>query len=184
MTLSGLHPYPVMGAPSSWTSEAFCLRGLRWFRSSFRSALRCFEQLLWPLLTSRSAARPTWPFQTQGEISPDKNNPLPRTTAGFTPPELWSRELRDHWLARPARHRLLSSFCSSARGFAPRFLQTLGRPHALAARFDRCDLLSGGLPPPRCCPCWAYQRRRGGPVMQSRPARSRKKGSYSLSRIA
>ena len=26
------------------------------------------------------------PFQASGEISPDKNTGLPRTTAGFTPP--------------------------------------------------------------------------------------------------
>jgi len=50
----------------------------------------------------------------------------------------WSPELRGHWPARPARQRLLSSSCSSARSFAPRFLPTLGRPHAVALRFVRC----------------------------------------------
>jgi len=37
--------------------------------------------------------------------------------------------------ARPARHRLLSGSCPSARGFATGFLPTLGRPRAVAARF-------------------------------------------------
>jgi hypothetical protein len=43
------------------------------------------RRLLRPLLTSRSAPCSTSPFQTQGEISPDKNTDLPCATAGFTP---------------------------------------------------------------------------------------------------
>jgi len=43
--------------------------------------------------------------------------------------------------ARPARPRLLSGSCSSARGFAPCFLPTLGRPRAVALRFIRRDQL-------------------------------------------
>jgi hypothetical protein len=42
-------------------------------------------RLLWPLLTSRSARVVASPFQVSGEISPDKNTILHRTTAGFTP---------------------------------------------------------------------------------------------------
>ena len=58
--------------------------------------------------------------------------------------------------ARPDRHRLISSFCSSARGFVPRFLSTLSHPHAVALPFVRCGQLTGGLSPPRSCPCWAH----------------------------
>ena len=61
--------------------------------------------------------------------------------------------------ARPARHRLISGSCPSARGFAPRFLPTLGRPHAVALRFVRCGQLTGGLPPPRSRPCWAHTKK-------------------------
>jgi hypothetical protein len=42
-------------------------------------------RLPWPLLTSRSARVIASPFQVSGEISPDKNIILHRTTAGFTP---------------------------------------------------------------------------------------------------
>ena len=58
--------------------------------------------------------------------------------------------------ARPARHRLLSGSCPSAHGFAPRFLPTLGHPHAVALHFVRCGQLTGGLSPPRLRPCWAH----------------------------
>src|SRR5207237_10543867 len=40
--------------------------------------------------------------------------------------------------------------------FAPRFLSTVGRPSAVALRFDRDDLLSAGLAPARQRPCWAH----------------------------
>jgi len=99
------------------------------------------------------------PFQAQGEISPGKNAILPRTTAGFTQPDLWPQELRDLWLARPDRLRLVSGSCSSARGFAPRFLPTLGHPHAVALRFVRCGQLTAGLSPTRLRPCWAHHKK-------------------------
>src|SRR5207245_5671230 len=60
---------------------------------------------------------------------------------------------------RPGRHRLLSGSCSSARSFAPRFLPTLGRPHAVALHFVRCDQLTAGLAPARVRPCWAHMRK-------------------------
>lgn len=114
-------------------------------------------RLLRHLLTSHATACAPSPFQAQGEISPDKNAVLHRTTARFTSPESWSSKLRGHWPARLTRRRLGSGSCTSAHGFAPRFLPTLGRPHAVAAHFARDDLLTGGLAPPRQRPCWAYQ---------------------------
>src|SRR5712691_9636832 len=57
------------------------------FDSPSRSVLRPKPRLLRPLLTSRRRLAPP-PFQTQGEISPGKSTILPRTTAGFTPPDL------------------------------------------------------------------------------------------------
>ena len=69
---------------------------------------------------------------------------------------------RSPWSATPSR--LLSGSCSSARSFAPRFLPTLGRPHAVALRFARCDQLATGLSPTRVRPCWAHQKPAGGPV--------------------
>src|SRR5690606_10030940 len=151
--LSGLHPYPPAVAPVAWTSEALPFRDPQPFRSPLRSVLRR-SRLLRPLLTSRSASAS--PFRAQGEISPGKNAVLHRTTAGFTPPEPRPSELRGSLPARPARRRLGSSSCTSARGFAPRFLPTVGRPSAAAVRFDWDGLLSAGLAPARQRPCWAH----------------------------
>jgi len=60
--------------------------------------------------------------------------------------------------ARPVRHRLISDFCSSARRFVSRFLQTFPRGRALAVPLGPCDQVPGGLSPPGQRPCWAYTR--------------------------
>ena len=41
---------------------------------------------------------------------------------------------------------------------APRFLPTIGRPHAVALRFARLGQLAAGLAPAGVRPCWAHQR--------------------------
>src|SRR5512145_3209952 len=41
--------------------------------------------------------------------------------------------------------------------YAPRFLPTLGRPHAVALHFAHCDQLAAGLAPAGGRPCWAHQ---------------------------
>ncbi|MDP2817874.1 MAG: hypothetical protein Q8O29_06265, partial [Polaromonas sp.] len=43
--------------------------------------------------------------------------------------------------------------------YAPRFLPTLGRPHAVALHFVRCDQLTAGLAPARVRPCWAHMKK-------------------------
>ena len=129
--------------------------------SPFRSALHAPCPSATMASADFSPRFPASPFQAPGEISPGKNAVLRCTTAGFTPPEPWSSELRDLVLARPARHRLGSGSCTSARSFATRFLPTVGRPSAVAVRFDRDDLLSTGLAPARQRPCWAHQKKRG-----------------------
>ncbi|RVG93405.1 hypothetical protein CN221_18465, partial [Sinorhizobium meliloti] len=40
--------------------------------------------------------------------------------------------------------------------YAPRFLPTLGHPHAVALHFTRCDQLVAGLPPAGMRPCRAH----------------------------
>jgi hypothetical protein len=40
--------------------------------------------------------------------------------------------------------------------YVPRFLPTLGRPHAVALRFARRDQLATGLAPVGVRPCWAH----------------------------
>ena len=42
--------------------------------------------------------------------------------------------------------------------YAPRFLPTLGRPHAVALHFARCDQLAAGLAPAGVRPCWAHTK--------------------------
>ena len=91
------------------------------------------------------------------EISPGKTRGLLRTTAGSTPPEPWSSELRGSRPARPARQCLLSDSCSSAHGFASPFFQSSPRGRDLGVHLDRYDLLSGGLSPPSHMPCWAHR---------------------------
>ena len=44
--------------------------------------------------------------------------------------------------------------------YAPRFLPTIGRPHAVALHFARCGQLTGGLAPPGVRPCWAHMIKR------------------------
>jgi hypothetical protein len=114
--------------------------------------------LLRPLLTSRSGSTPS-PFQAQGEISPGKNALLHCTTAGSTPPRL------DHkGFAVSGPLALLGSafypvLVHRLAIYAPRFLPTLGRPHAVALHFVRCDQLTAGLAPAGVRPCWAHQKK-------------------------
>jgi hypothetical protein len=99
------------------------------------------------------------PFQARGEISPGKNAILHRTVASFTPPRL------DHKsFAVSCPLALLGSASDEVcvprlTVYAPRFLSTLGRPHAVALHFARCGQLAGGLAPPRSRPCWAHTKK-------------------------
>jgi len=93
------------------------------------------RRLVWPLLTPRSVQGRTSPFQAQGEVSPGKEHdpsPRDRRIYGNSP---WSRELRGYVPARPARRRLTSASCSSARGFAPRFFHVGLAARRSAVRF-------------------------------------------------
>ena len=46
--------------------------------------------------------------------------------------------------------------------YAPRFLSTFGRPHAVALHFIRCDQLMVGLAPAGGRPCWAHKENAAG----------------------
>ena len=41
--------------------------------------------------------------------------------------------------------------------YAPRFLPTIGHPHAVALHFVRRDQLTAGLAPAGVRPCWAHK---------------------------
>jgi hypothetical protein len=116
-------------------------------------------RLQWPLLTSRSVF-PRRPFSRKA------GSPQVRTRSFPAQPPDLRRLGFDHErfavrcpLALPASPHIRS--CPSARSFAPRFLPTLGCPHAVAFRFARCGQLTKGLAPPRSHPCWAHNEKRG-----------------------
>jgi len=73
-------------------------------------------------------------YRTTAQISRGKFDRLHRTPAEFTTPVVDDCGLCDPLLARPAGQASLFGSCSSGRGFAPRFLQTLPRGNALALR--------------------------------------------------
>ena len=155
---SGLHPSIRARAPIARTSAAWRHQDSRSTHPPSVRPFAPYKRLLRPLLTSRLRFAPP-PFQAQDEISPGKSTIRHRTTAGFTPPDPWPQELRNPLPARPGRLRLVSGSCPSARGFAPRFLPTLGHPRAVALRFACCGQLTRGLTPPRSRPCWAHNGR-------------------------
>jgi hypothetical protein len=142
------------------------------FLSRLFSRSRSFRRFAWswllrPLLTPCSARIRTGVALSGAScrrrasprrgVSPGKNADLRRTTAGYTTPKPWSRELRSHLPARPARHRLRSSSCPSARSFAARFLHAVLADRRSADRFARHDQLTKGLLPPSQRPCRAHK---------------------------
>jgi hypothetical protein len=147
----GASPLPMNGSSNCLAICGMDLSRLERASPSFTfgPSLPASRQLLRPRLTPRSAGCPASPFRTLSEVSPGKNITLRRATARFTPPGSWPPRLRDHLLARPARRRLVSGSCPSARDFVPRFLPTVGRLSAVAVRFACDGLLAGGLTPPR-----------------------------------
>ena len=52
--------------------------------------------------------------------------------------------------------------------YDPRFLPTVGHPHAVALHFAHCDQLAGGLAPPGVRPCWAHMQK-GPPSVDEGP---------------
>lgn len=154
---TGLHPVsprtaPLSRASNAWLPASLCLK----HSSSFGPSPRI--RLLRPLLTSRSGSTPS-PFQAQGEISPGKNAFLHRTTAGSTPPPLGHESFAVHGplaLVGTASYPVL---VHRHAVYAPRFLPTLGHPHAVALHFTRCDQLVAGLPPAGMRPCRAHHRK-------------------------
>ena len=145
-----------------------------------RSALRSpCDKLIRPRLTSRSRLDTVALSGARRDLPRLERTPaLHRRRIYAASP--WSRELRGHVPARPGWQRLLSGSCSSARSFDPRFLPTLGRPHAVALHFTRCDQLVTGLAPVRVRPCWAHME---NGCCGSRNSRSRKSAKGFWNRL-
>jgi hypothetical protein len=114
--------------------------------------------LLRPLLTSRSSFALS-PFQAQGEISPGKNAHLHRTTATFTPPRLGHKSFTASCPFALLGDAFYVVFVHRLAIYVPRFLPTLGHPHAVALHFTHCDQLVAGLAPAGVRPCWAHKKK-------------------------
>ena len=116
-------------------------------------------ELLRPLLTSRSSVR-CRPFRHKAR-SPQVS------THSFIaqPPDLRSLSFGHKGfavscpLALPDRAFYLVLVHRLAL-YDPRFLPTIGHPHAVALHFAHCDQLAGGLAPPGVRPCWAHKTKK------------------------
>ena len=116
---------------------------------------RAAQRTLRPLLTPRCAFARR-PFSHEARPPQVRTRSFPAQ-----PPDLRRLSLDHKSFAERCPLALLGSasypvLVHRLADFAPRFLPTLGRPHAVALRFVRCGQLTGGLPPPRSRPCWAH----------------------------
>ena len=141
---------------ASWTSDALprqasCLVTALLVRPVVRS-----PRLLRPLLTSRSASSASG-LHPQDEISSVKNAFFHRTTVASMSPRLDHKSFEN---ICPLELLGAGSYAPRVPRLpvcAPRFLPTLGLPHAVALHFARCGQLAGGLAPPGLRPCCAHK---------------------------
>ena len=85
---------------------------------------------------------------------------LHRTTAAFTPPRLGHKSFAVMGLLALLGNAFYAVLVHRLTIYAPRFLPTLGRPHAVALHFAHCDQLAAGLAPAGVRPCWAHPCKR------------------------
>ena len=81
------------------------------------------------------------------------------TTAGYTPPRF---DHKSFLVSCPVALLGSASYpilVHRLTVYVPRFLPTLGRPHAVALRFARRDQLATGLAPVGVRPCWAHMKK-------------------------
>src|SRR5690606_28823075 len=102
------------------------------------------------------------PDHAQGEGSPGKNTLLHCTTAGFTPPRLDHESFTVCCPLALLGNAFYPIRVPRLAAYAPRFLPTLSRPHAVALHFIRCDQLMAGLAPAGVRPCWAHNCKNWG----------------------
>ena len=111
--------------------------------------------LLRPLLTSRSGSSRR-PFRHKARSPQVRVAHLHRTTAAFTPPRLGHKSFAVMGLLALLGNAFYAVLVHRLTIYAPRFLPTLGRPHAVALHFAHCDQLAAGLAPAGVRPCWAH----------------------------
>jgi len=152
---------PQWRASRSGTSESSSPKSRRAHPpnpSALRRALPPFRvlRLLRPLLTSRCASSGRRPFRREAR------SPQVRTRSFTAQPPHLRRLAFDHKsfavdsllaLVGAASYPVLVHRLTV---YAPRFLPTLGHPHAVALHLPRCGQLGRGLTPRRSRPCWAH----------------------------
>ena len=154
--------------PPAWVPPASDAWPLTSSRPWLLTLVLSFASRLWPHqpgypATTTSAdfslRLATSGFHPQGEISPGKNALLHHTTAESTPPRLDHKRFAVFGALAPLGSAFYPVPVHWLVIYDPRFLPTLGRPHAVALHFARCDQLAGGLAPPGVRPCWAHQKK-------------------------
>ena len=112
--------------------------------------------LLQPLLTSRSGTSRR-PFRHKARSPQVRVAHLHRTTAASTPPRLGHKSFAVLGPLALLGNAFYAVLVHRLAIYAPRFLPTLGRPHAVALHFAHCDQLAAGLAPAGVRPCWAHK---------------------------
>ena len=84
---------------------------------------------------------------------------LHRTTAASTPPRLGHESFVVFGPLALLGNAFYAVLVHRLAIYAPRFLPTFGRPHAVALDFARCDQLAAGLAPTGVRPCWAHRKK-------------------------
>jgi hypothetical protein len=79
--------------------------------------------------------------------------------AAFTPPCLGHKSFVVHCPLALLGSAFYAVFVHRLAIYAPRFLPTLGHPHAVALHFAHCDQLAAGLAPAGVRPCWAHNKK-------------------------
>ena len=81
------------------------------------------------------------------------------TTAGYTPPRFDHKSFLVYGPVALLSSASYPILVHRLTVYVPRFLSTLGRPHAVALRFARRDQLATGLAPVGVRPCWAHHKK-------------------------
>ena len=81
------------------------------------------------------------------------------TTAVYTPPRFDHNSYLVSGLVALLSSATYPILVHRLTVYVPRFLPTLGRPHAVALHFARGDQLATGLAPVGVRPCWAHMKK-------------------------
>lgn len=109
------------------------------------------------------------PFRCKAGLPQVRVALLHHTTAASTPLALDHKNFAIECPLALTSHALYAVRVPRLVIYAPRFLPTLGYPHAVALHFIRCDQLMVGLAPTGVRPCWAHIR--SGPRKYARALR-------------